>query len=475
MKLSEYADLDGLGIAELVKTGEISAAEAASTALEAIDAVNPQLNAVIEDYPDRVMALETQDPPDGPLKGVPFLVKDLVVHEAGQTNELGSRLAKGLVAPGETELMRRFKAAGLVNLGRTTTPEFGFCATVEALLYGPTHNPWNLGHSPGGSSGGSSAMVAARAVPIAHANDGGGSIRGPASWCGLVGLKPTRGRNPLGPDYGELIGGLVCEHVVTRTVRDSAAILDATAGADPGAPYVAPVPSRPFLDEVGADPGRLKIAFSARSIHGHDPDPACAEAVEQAARLCEGLGHQVVEDVPAVDGGQLAPLFGTLWAAFGAWTLRDWEVRTGRTATPEQFEKHTWIMSETDKNLRASDLAMAMQNLQRFARKVAGFHETYDVWLTPTMNTPPPPLGFFEHVKEDRARARLRMEAAANYTSLCNVTGQPAISLPLHQTADGLPVGVQLIGRYGDEAALFRLSAQLEAAQPWADKWPGVS
>jgi len=473
--MQDVMRLDAVAQAALVRAGDVQPIELVDAAIAKIEKLNPGLNAVVTPMFETARQVAKGPLPDGPLKGVPFLLKDLLAEYAGAPMSEGSRFLSDYVSPHDSELVARYKRAGLVVVGKTNTPEFGLKPTTEPELFGPTLNPWNTGHTPGGSSGGSAAAVASGMVAAAHANDGGGSIRGPASWCGLVGLKPTRGRNPLGPDYGELIGGLVCEHVVTRTVRDSAAILDATAGADPGAPYVAPVPSRPFLDEVGADPGRLKIAFSARSIHGHDPDPACAEAVEQAARLCEGLGHQVVEDVPAVDGGQLAPLFGTLWAAFGAWTLRDWEVRTGRTATPEQFEKHTWIMSETDKNLRASDLAMAMQNLQRFARKVAGFHETYDVWLTPTMNTPPPPLGFFEHVKEDRARARLRMEAAAYYTSLCNVTGQPAISLPLHQTADGLPVGVQLIGRYGDEAALFRLSAQLEAAQPWADKWPGVS
>lgn len=473
--MQDVMRLDAVAQAALVRAGDVQPIELVDAAIAKIEKLNPGLNAVVTPMFETARQAAKGPLPDGPLKGVPFLLKDLLAEYAGAPMSEGSRFLSDYVSPHDSELVARYKRAGLVVVGKTNTPEFGLKPTTEPELFGPTLNPWNTAHTPGGSSGGSAAAVASGMVAAAHANDGGGSIRGPASWCGLVGLKPTRGRNPLGPDYGELIGGLVCEHVVTRTVRDSAAILDATAGADPGAPYVAPVPSRPFLDEVGADPGRLKIAFSARSIHGHDPDPACAEAVENAARLCESLGHQVVEDVPAVDGGQLAPLFGTLWAAFGAWTLRDWEARTGRPATPGQFEKHTWIMSETDKHLRASDLAMAMQNLQRFARKVAGFHETYDIWLTPTMNTPPPPLGFFDHDKEDRARARVRMEAAAYYTSLCNVTGQPAISLPLHQTTDGLPVGVQLIGRYGDEATLFRLSAQLEAAQPWAEKWPVVS
>lgn len=473
--MQDVMRLDAIAQAELVRAGEVQPIELVDAAIAKIEELNPKLNAVVTPMFETARDVARGPLPDGPLKGVPFLLKDLLAEYAGAPMAEGSRFLRDYISPHDSELVARYKRAGLVVVGKTNTPEFGLKPTTEPELFGPTRNPWNLEHTPGGSSGGSAAAVAAGMVAAAHANDGGGSIRGPASWCGLVGLKPTRGRNPLGPDYGDLIGGLVAEHVVTRSVRDSAAILDATAGADPGAPYVTAPPVRPFLDEVGADPGRLKIAFSTRSIHGHDPDPACADAVQNAARLCESLGHHVVEDIPKVDGAQLTPLFGTLWAAFGAWTLRDWEARTGRTATPEQFEKHTWLMAETDKRLRASDLAMAMQNLQRFARKVAPFFDDYDVWLTPTMNTPPPPLGFFDHVKDDRSRARVRMEAAAYYTSFCNVTGQPAISLPLHWTDDGLPVGVHLIGRFGDEATLFRLSAQLETAQPWAGRWPGIS
>lgn len=473
--MQDVMRLDAVAQAELVRTGEVQPIELVDAAIAKIEKLNPRLNAVVTPMFETAREVAQGPLPDGPLKGVPFLLKDLLAEYAGAPMTEGSRYLTDYVSAHDSELVARYRRAGLVVVGKTNTPEFGLKPTTEPELFGPTRNPWNTDHTPGGSSGGSAAAVAAGMVAAAHANDGGGSIRGPASWCGLVGLKPTRGRNPLGPDYGEMIGGLVAEHVVTRSVRDSAAILDATAGGDPGAPYVTASPARPFLDEVGVDPGRLKIAFSARSIHGHDPDPACADAVVQAANLCESLGHDVVEDVPEVDGASLTPLFGTLWASFGAWTIRDWEARTGRTATPEQFEKHTWLMSETDKRLRGSDLAMAMQNLQRFARTVAPFFERYDVWLTPTMNTPPPPLGFFDHVKDDRSRARVRMEAAAYYTSMCNVTGQPAISLPLHQTDDGLPVGVHLIGRFGDEATLFRLSSQLEAAQPWADRWPEVS
>ncbi len=467
--------LDAIAQAALVRSGEVQPIELVEAAIAKIERLNPKLNAVVTPMFETARDVARGPLPDGPLSGVPLLLKDLLAEYAGAPMAEGSRYLKDYVSPHDSELVARYKRAGLVVVGKTNTPEFGLKPTTEPELFGPTRNPWNPAHTPGGSSGGSAAAVAAGMVAVAHANDGGGSIRGPASWCGLVGLKPTRGRNPLGPDYGDFIGGLVAEHVVTRSVRDSAAILDATAGPDLGAPYVTAPPARPFLDEVGADPGRLKIAFSTRSIHGHEPDQACAAAVQGAAKLCASLGHDVVEDVPNVDGAQLTPLFGVLWAAFGAWTIRDWEARTGRPATPDQFEKHTWLMSETDKRLRASDLALATQNLQRFARTVAPFFETHDLWLTPTMNTPPPPLGFFDHDKSERTRARERMEASAYYTALCNVTGQPAISLPLHWTDDGLPVGVQLIARFGDEATLFRLAAQLETAQPWADNWPEVS
>jgi amidase len=473
--MQDLMRLDAIAQAELVRSGEVQPIELVEAAIAKIERLNPKLNAVVTPMFETARDVARGPLPDGPLSGVPLLLKDLLAEYAGAPMAEGSRYLKDYVSPHDSELVARYKRAGLVVVGKTNTPEFGLKPTTEPELFGPTRNPWNLGHTPGGSSGGSAAAVAAGMVAVAHANDGGGSIRGPASWCGLVGLKPTRGRNPLGPDYGDFIGGLVAEHVVTRSVRDSAVILDATAGPDLGAPYVTAPPARPFADEVGADPGRLKIAFSTRSIHGHEPDPACAAAVQGAARLCASLGHDVVEDVPNVDGAQLTPLFGVLWAAFGAWTIRDWEARTGRTATPDQFEKHTWVMSETDKRLRASDLALATQNLQRFARTVAPFFEAHDLWLTPTMNTPPPPLGFFDHDKSARARARERMETSAYYTALCNVTGQPAISLPLHWTDDGLPVGVQLIARFGDEATLFRLAAQLETAQPWADRWPDLS
>jgi amidase len=473
--MTDLMRLDALAQAERVRSGEVSPLELVDAAIAKIEALNPRLNAVVTPMFETAREVAKGPLPDGPLKGVPFLLKDLLAEYAGAPMTEGSRFLKDYISPHDSELVARYKRAGLVVVGKTNTPEFGLKPTTEPELFGPTHNPWNTDHTPGGSSGGSAAAVASGMVSAAHANDGGGSIRGPASWCGLVGMKPTRGRNPLGPDYGDLIGGLVAEHVVTRTVRDSAALLDATSGPDTGTPYVTAPPARPFLAEVSADPGKLKIAFSARSIHGHEAEADCVNAVQNAAKLCESLGHTVVEDLPKVDGSSLTPLFGTLWASFGAWTLRDWEERTGRTATPDQFEKHTWIMTKTDKRLRGSDLAMALQNLQRFARTVAPFFDDYDVWLTPTMNTAPPPLGFFDHDKSEPQRARQRMEASAYFTSLCNVTGQPAMSLPLHQTDDGLPVGVQLIGRFGEESTLYRLAAQLETAQPWADKWPEVS
>ena len=283
MKLEEYSAYDGLGLAELIRNGEVSASEVAQAAIDAIDQLNPELNAVIESYPDRIAGLDAGKLPGGALKGSPFLIKDLVIHEAGQTYEMGSRLAKGFVAPNDTELMIRYRDTGLVNLGRTSTPEFGYCATVECVLNGPTRNPWNTELSPGGSSGGSAAAVAARMVPIAHANDGGGSIRIPAACCGLVGMKPTRGRNSLGPDLGEAVGGFAIEHVVTRTVRDSAAVLDATQGDGGGDPFVIAPPARPYLEEVTTDPGKLKIAFTTTPWSGSIASTSAARPLRRLA------------------------------------------------------------------------------------------------------------------------------------------------------------------------------------------------
>jgi amidase len=472
MKLDEYTALDGIAIADLVKKGEVSTAEVAGVAMEAIDAVNPQLNAVIETYPERV----DQTPADGPLKGVPFLLKDLVVHEGGKTNELGSRLAKGMVSPHDSELAIRYRNSGLNILGRTTTPELGFCATSEALLYGASHNPWNLNHSPGGSSGGSAAMVAARAVPAAHANDGGGSVRIPAANCGLVGMKPTRARVSLGPDAGEAIGGFAIEHVVSRTVRDSAALLDATQGVSPGDPYIIAPPSRPYLGEVVTKPKALKIAMTTEPWSGDPVDPECVAAVHETAKRLQGLGHEVVEASPVIDYEPFIEATANIWAAGEtAWVLAI-AAATGRTPGPDNLETSILATYEAGMKLSAMDYLAALGVINTTCRAVGPFFDDYDMLLTPTCGKPAWELGEMDANKPgwDLMSWTRFVFGICSFTPLFNATGHPAVSLPLAMSKGGLPIGIQFVGQWGREDMLYQLSGQLEEAHPWIGLKPPV-
>ncbi|MDH3236130.1 MAG: amidase family protein [Alphaproteobacteria bacterium] len=346
--------------------------------------------------------------------------------------------------------------------------------TTEPELFGPTRNPWDTTRTPGGSSGGAAAAVAAGLVPAAHANDGGGSIRIPASCCGIFGLKPSRGRNSQGPHYGDIAGGIVAEHVVTRTVRDSAALLDATAGPMPGDPYWAAPPERPFAAEVGADPGRLRIAFSTRPINGVTVDPDCLAAARAAADLCAELGHDVEEAEPVFDP-KLGETFSAIWVGFLGWAIDDWARRMGRTPREEDFEPWTWRMLEVSRAQHTADFLLAVQDVQAATRVLGRFLEGYDLILTPTVASPPMPLGSFDYVEGNRATARESVFALAAFTPLANVTGNPAMSVPLHWTADGLPVGAHFIARAADEVTLLRLASQFEQARPWAGKRPPVS
>jgi amidase len=372
-------------------------------------------------------------------------------------------------------LVARHKRAGLIVVGKTNTPEFGIMPTTEPALFGPSRNPWDITRATGGSSGGSAAAVAAGLVAFAHANDGGGSIRIPASCCGLFGLKPTRARNPLGPDFGDMFTGLVAEHAVTRTVRDSASLLDATAGPDLGDPYCAPTPARPFLDEVGADPGKLRIAFTTTAPSGVAIHPDCVQAVSDAVKLCTDLGHEVVEAAPPIDGDALTPMFMALWSAGCTWTIDGAALATKREPTPDQFEFGTWALYQMGRQQSGAAYLTALQWLQMTARDVARFMQSYDVWLTPTLGEPPVPLGSFDSTAESPMAGMARAAQFVPFTPICNVTGQPAMSVPLFWNEQGLPVGTHFVGRFGDEATLFRLAAQLEAARPWADRRPSVS
>jgi amidase len=471
--MNELSVLDATAQALLVRRGEVKAIELVDAAIERIERLNPVLNAVVTPMFDLARKAASGPLPNGPFAGVPFLLKDLVAEYAGVPITEGSAFLAGrYVSDHDSRLVERYKRAGLIVLGKTNTPEFGILPTTEPRLFGPCRNPWDSGRTTGGSSGGSAAAVAAGLVPMAHANDGGGSIRIPASCCGLFGLKPTRGRNPLGPDFGEIVSGLVAEHAVTRSVRDSAALLDATAGVDPGDPYWAPPPRRPFLQEVGAPPGRLRIAFTTKASSGAPVNEECVSAAREAAALLVELGHEVVEASPEVDGEQLTRGFMTLWSAGCAWTIDDWARRIGRTPTAEQFEALTWALYEWGSQSKAPAYLLALQDLQRMARDIARFFAHYDVWLTPTLGEPPVPLGSFDSTADDPLNGLRRSAAFVPFTPLANVTGQPAMSVPLYWNRDGLPVGTHFMGRFGDEATLLRLAAQLEAARPWAGRRP---
>jgi amidase len=474
MRLEEYSRYDAVGLAELVRKREISAEELANAALTAIDAVNPNINAVVETFHERAVNVRSS----GPLAGVPFLRKDILIQEEGGLTEFGSRLAAGLRMPSASELALRYQRAGLVTLGRTTTPEMAFNATTENVKDGPTRNPWSLDRSAGGSSGGAAAIVAAGAVPAAHGNDGGGSIRIPAACCGIVGLKPTRGRVSLGPDHGTVLLGLVAEHALTRTVRDSAAILEATHGPSRGDPYTIAPPARPYTQEIGAPVGRLKIAYTNKSWTGVSVDPEVAAAVERTARLCADLGHEVVEACPTIDAEGLGLATRNIWCGFIALGVQSLAALTGREPGSHTLESATLACYEYGCKLSAVDLYRADEVMNQISRKVAEFFAPYDVLLTPTIAQRVARIGAAELNSNAAGLTAEKWVSQvftyAPFTSLFNTTGQPAISLPLEQDSEGLPIGMQFVGQYGDEGLLFRLAASLEQAHPWRNRHPIV-
>ena len=476
METRELAFLDGTAQAELVRDRELTAAELVEAAIERAEELNPMLNAIVTPMYEEARRLASGPVPEGPFAGVPFVLKDLMAQYAGVRYTEGAAFLGEFVSDTDQELVARYKRAGLVVIGKTNAPEFGILPTTEPARFGPTRNPWNLEHSAGGSSGGTAAAVAAGIVPLGHGNDGGGSIRIPASCCGLFGLKPTRARTPLGPAQGDALGGLVCEHALTRSVRDSAALLDASAGPDLGDPYWAPPSARPYAEEVGADPGRLRVALTTTAVTGVPVHEDCAEAAREAARLCEELGHDVVEYTPTeLDGDQITSAFMVLYAAGNAAVIQSWAMRLGRTPRPEDFEPLTWALSEMGLGRSASDYLLALGYLQQVGRQVARAFTEFDVWLSPTLAEPPLPLGTLDAPPDQPLFPLIRSGAYVPFTPIANITGQPAMSVPLHWNAGGLPIGAQFIGRFGDEATLFRLAAQLEAARPWAQRRPPVS
>jgi amidase len=469
--------LDATAQAELVRTGEVSPAELVDEAIARIERLNPELNAVITPLFESARAAASSGVGDGPFAGVPFLLKDLLCHSGGDPMYEGMRFLRDEkhVEEHDTVLAGRFRAAGFVFLGKTNTPELGILPTTEPEAFGPARNPWNTGHSTGGSSGGSAAAVASGMVPAAHANDGGGSIRIPASECGLVGLKPTRARTTIAPEFGDMMSGLVCEHVVTRSVRDTAGILDAVAGAAVGDPYFAPTPRRSYREELRGDVESLRVGILTSSVSG-DVHPDCVEAATATGRLLESLGHVVEEAHPAaLDDADFTGNFITLWSSGNAWNLDYWGRIRGRTIREEDVEPLTWALASMGRSFSAPQYLGAVEWLQRWSRSVQQWwEEGYDLLLTPTIAEPPPPLGEFGSSQGNPLAGLFRAATLVPFTPQFNVTGQPAISLPLGWNESGLPIGSQLVARFGAEDVLIRVAAQLEQAAPWADRRPPV-
>jgi amidase len=476
MKLfPDFEKYDGCGLADLVRRREIKAAELLEAVIERIEALNPKVNAVVTKMYDRARAAIAAGLPGGPFMGVPYFLKDLHLLYAGVPTTYGSRFFADFVPDHDSTMTVRLKQAGLVICAKTNTPEFGQATSTEPVLFGPTRNPWNLNFSSGGSSGGAAAAVASGMVPMAHATDGGGSIRVPASCCGLFGLKPTRARTPYGPDFGEGWSGASVGHAVTRSVRDSAALLDITAGPDVGDPYWAPPPARPFVEEVGLDPGKLRIALCTVSFNGMLVDRDCIDAANDAAKLCQSLGHSVEEAQPQVNGKELKAAQRLIVISNIRATLDARAQACGRSWTEENVERMTYLSAKEADSVHGADYARSVQAVHRAGRLVGRFFEKYDLLLTPTMACPPLPLGQPDMMTTDVDAFRLPLMRTIGFTALFNASGNPAMTVPLYWNQAGLPIGVQFAGRFGDEATLLRLAAQLEKARPWAERRPPLS
>ncbi len=472
--MTETTWLDATAQAELVRRGEISAVDLVEAAIGRIEAVNPKLDAVIRSRFDQARAEAAGDLPDGPFRGVPFLFKDLGCHVAGEATAHGVGPMRDQPWPVTSYLAEAFRAAGFVPLGRTNVPERGTTVTTEPRSFPPARNPWDPGRSTGGSSGGSAAAVASGMVPAAHANDGGGSIRIPASECGLVGLKPNRGRVSQGPEIGEGWAGGTIDGVVTRTVRDAAGILDVISARQPGEPYYAPPLHRPLSQEIGADPGRLRSGFIDRPGAADSlDDPQCRAAVAGAARLLESLGHQVAESAPeAMSDEEFVRHFTTIIAADTEASFREFEALLGRPIAEDEIEPRNVFYRQVGAATDAVSYLLSRAWIGIWARRMASWWTDHDLLLTPTLGAPPPELGWF--TGEGPEVEGPRIVSFIPYTAQFNMTGQSAVSLPLHWTPDGLPVGVQLVAGYGREDLLIRVASQLEQAAPWAQRHPQV-
>ena len=472
MAFKEYGNYGGVGLADLVRTKQVSATELLDEAIARTAKVDPEINAVVVKHDDYAKRQIEAGLPQGPFTGVPFLLKDLDLLEGTRTT-FGASVYRDNVADHTGTLARRFLATGVTIFGKSASPEFGLLPTTESRLFGPTRNPWNLAHSSGGSSGGAGAAVAARILPVAHASDGGGSIRIPASASGVFGLKPTRARNPLGPDRGEGWSGFSCGHVVSISVRDSAVMLDAVHGPEQSSPYWAPPPERPFAGEVGRDPGRLRIAFTGKSPYGEAIDPEIAAAVREVAAMLTRLGHEVEERAPELAADPAAVMAGIV-GANTALNVRLAEARFGRAMTDKDFEILTLASAHNAQNTTATDYVAAQLAAFQISRGLAAFFATCDVLLCPTLCAPPLRIDELNSMSQDLSQIGPTLRRYMPATSMFNMSGQPAMSVPLAWNAAGLPLGMMFAARFGDEATLLRLAGQLEQERPWKHKKPPV-
>lgn len=477
MRLDEYMEYDALGLKELLDRGEVSGTELHDIASGAIEALNPTLNFMVSFSPEEAERALTHLDPKAPFAGIPFLIKG-GAGMAGQPASPGCRLGEGLLCEQDSELVRRLKRTGIVTLGSTSTPEICNSFTTEPVFSGPTRNPWNVEHSVGGSSGGSSAAVAAGVVPMAQSGDGAGSIRVPAHCCGVFGLAPSRGRNPVGPDWHGGLFGILRQHVTSRSVRDSAAMLDQLFGDESGALHRVAPPNRPFLDEVNADPGSLRIAFSTQGPSGQSVHQDCKAAVTQAALLCNEMGHRVEEAAPAYDGEHFLKAFYDYWAYEYSAGMRALEKASGKAINPDTLESNNLLMWDHYKSLTVERISELMMEIYTFNRNIDQFFDHWDILITPVCLTPAPPLGKIggkpDKISGEYSFDRMLLEFAP-FTAMANVGGQPSMSVPLYQSSEGLPVGVLCTARVGDEATLIRLAAQFEQACPWINRRPPVN
>ncbi|HTQ14086.1 MAG TPA: amidase family protein [Rhizomicrobium sp.] len=472
MAIREYGTFDGLGLAALVARKEVSPSELLEEAISRAEALNPRLNAIVFKAYDLAREAAKTAPRDGLFAGVPTLLKDMRAGATGMPTRSGSRLMPPAIADHDSVLVASFRKAGMVPFGKTNVPEFGILPTTESRLYGAAHNPWSLAHSTGGSSGGSAAAVAARIVPLAHATDGGGSIRIPASCCGLVGLKVSRGRVSQGPDASDSTSGLSVDHVVSRSVRDCAAALDVDSRIDYGDPYFAPPADGSYLEAISRKPKRLRIAASFTRADGTPLHPDVTAALRKTAKLCESLGHIVEEAAPPLNPAELTTAFMTIWADNTAMGVALLAQKLNIEPSTDVVEGLTLSLYEQGMKITAVQHMLAQQLMFRVARTMAAFHETHDTWLCATLGLPPIGLGTIDVDERDVQKAFAPLLGYVPYTAMQNATGQPAINVPLHWNESGLPIGVQFVARNGNEALLLQLAAQLEEAAPWISRTP---